>query len=108
MNFTILFLFLALNNCTIDECACEDSTASTNQKKILDEDEETCPFCKFFLKSPCRDPFKLWQLCIKNSEDATDCMEPFFPLKKCMDEHGMSMSSEDEQNSESNNANIEE
>jgi len=35
-------------------------------------------------------------------------MEPFFPLKKCMDEHGMSMSSEDEQNSESNNANIEE
>ena len=25
----------------------------------------------------------------KNVEEATECMEPFFPLKECMEENGM-------------------
>ena len=59
------------------------------------EVDEDCPFCRFFLESPCKNDFIRWHACIKRSEKPTDCMEQFRPLKACMDDNGMAMSGEE-------------
>ena len=33
-----------------------------------EEEERNCPFCKFFLDSPCKDSFIRWQKCVKVSK----------------------------------------
>eukprot|EP00565_Helicotheca_tamesis_P002130 CAMPEP_0185733598 /NCGR_PEP_ID=MMETSP1171-20130828/20081_1 /TAXON_ID=374046 /ORGANISM="Helicotheca tamensis, Strain CCMP826" /LENGTH=101 /DNA_ID=CAMNT_0028403375 /DNA_START=6 /DNA_END=311 /DNA_ORIENTATION=- len=65
----------------------------------VDEDED-CPFCQYFLSSPCRTQFREWRSCIKNVKEATECMEPFRPLRKCMEIHGM-MKEEESKNESS-------
>eukprot|EP00553_Chaetoceros_curvisetus_P006387 CAMPEP_0204632216 /NCGR_PEP_ID=MMETSP0717-20131115/24489_1 /ASSEMBLY_ACC=CAM_ASM_000666 /TAXON_ID=230516 /ORGANISM="Chaetoceros curvisetus" /LENGTH=126 /DNA_ID=CAMNT_0051650007 /DNA_START=82 /DNA_END=462 /DNA_ORIENTATION=+ len=79
-----------------------ESGSGSDSSKVLDdeEEEETCPFCQYFLASPCREEFKPWHNCIKNSEQAIDCMEPFHPLKDCMEKHGMIMGQEDDDGEE--------
>ena len=52
--------------------------------------DEDCPLCRFFFDGPCRDAFIKWHACVQTSEKATDCMDPFRPLKECMDENEMS------------------
>ena len=52
--------------------------------------DEDCPFCRFFMDGPCRDAFIQWHACVQTSEKATDCMDPFRPLKKCMDQNEIS------------------
>lgn len=76
--------FADLENGTDDDSNKKD----TNEEDNRDEDE-SCPFCRYFLDSPCRSAFQKWRVCVKDAEEATDCMEPFFPLKQCMDEHGL-------------------
>ena len=45
---------------------CEKDDISHELQTSYDEEEEkSCPFCRFFLESPCRDSFKLWHRCIK-------------------------------------------
>eukprot|EP00562_Extubocellulus_spinifer_P028836 CAMPEP_0178640048 /NCGR_PEP_ID=MMETSP0698-20121128/15802_1 /TAXON_ID=265572 /ORGANISM="Extubocellulus spinifer, Strain CCMP396" /LENGTH=145 /DNA_ID=CAMNT_0020280449 /DNA_START=186 /DNA_END=621 /DNA_ORIENTATION=+ len=68
------------------------------------EVDEDCPFCRFFLESPCKRDFITWHACIKRSDKPTDCMEQFRPLKACMDDNGMTMSGEeiDEEDDEDN------
>jgi hypothetical protein len=56
-----------------------------------DQDYETCPFCRYFLDSPCSMDFKKWKECIDKTEKATDCMSEFHPLKVCMETHGIVM-----------------
>ena len=63
--------------------------------------DEDCPFCSFFLDGPCRDTFIKWHACVQTSEKATDCMDPFRPLKECMDENEMSFGGDgDDENSD--------
>jgi hypothetical protein len=31
--------------------------------------QEECSFCKSFLQSPCRDPFKKWSKCVEKSKE---------------------------------------
>ena len=71
-----------------DYDAKDDGSESQSAQPVVDED---CPFCKFFLDGPCRDEFLQWHTCVQTSEKATDCMDPFRPLKTCMDENGISM-----------------
>jgi len=30
-----------------------------------EEEDESCPFCRYFLDSPCRSAFQQWRLCVK-------------------------------------------
>lgn len=101
--FALSTLFLSQG--FIPKARCEDGSArqndtgkslkseliapSTDQKSTPKIDED-CPFCRFFLDGPCRDAFIQWHACVQTSEKATDCMDPFRPLKKCMDENEMS------------------
>uniref|UniRef100_A0A7S4J7E2 GCK domain-containing protein n=1 Tax=Odontella aurita TaxID=265563 RepID=A0A7S4J7E2_9STRA len=77
----------------------ENSTAGAGGAHSDDNDDddeinrmdEECPFCRFFLRSPCRGQFRQWHKCVEAAAKPTDCMEPFQPLKECMEEHGMVM-----------------
>ena len=61
--------------------------SGTKPSPQIDED---CPFCRFFLDGPCREAFTQWHACVQTSEKPTDCMGPFRPLKKCMDDNEIS------------------
>lgn len=57
-----------------------------------DIEKEKCSFCKAFLKSPCRLPFKRWSLCVdKAKEEDKDfvqaCSEHTNALLECTSEH---------------------
>ena len=65
------------------------NTAAPPRPKPKPEIDEDCPFCRFFLAGPCRNEFVDWHACVQTSEKATDCMNPFRPLKQCMDEHAI-------------------
>jgi len=71
--------------------SCEVSEGEEKLENYDEDEEKSCPFCNFFVQSPCKDSFKPWHACIKRSEEATDCMVPFHPLKACMDENNMMM-----------------
>jgi len=48
----------------------EDSAPTIDDTKDAgydqeDEEKEHCPFCRFFLESPCSETFKVWHECIK-------------------------------------------
>lgn len=84
----------------------KNSVSKTIQNnKILhggeDKDYETCPFCRYFLDSPCSIQFKNWKECIDASEKATDCMTEFYPLKVCMENHGIVMDHNDNDHDQS-------
>lgn len=68
-----------------------DEAEGDDDDEDLDEKEEDCPFCRFFLESPCRGPFRRWHKCVETAAKPTDCMESFRPLKECMDENDMTM-----------------
>lgn len=76
----------------------KDDGSESKSAPVVDED---CPFCRFFLGGPCRDEFIQWHTCVQTSEKATDCMVPFRPLKTCMDENGISMGEETNDEEES-------
>ena len=83
--FAILYLGKDGNQNGITKC--EDDTgagtsletkinggsASVTQKEMInkeeeryeEEEEKSCPFCRFFLDSPCNKSFKAWHVCIK-------------------------------------------
>ena len=42
-------------------------SSKTEEDSYDEEEERSCPFCKFFLDSPCKDSFIQWQKCIKVS-----------------------------------------
>eukprot|EP00979_Chaetoceros_neogracilis_P016737 scaffold9262_cov287-Chaetoceros_neogracile.AAC.6 len=75
----------------------ESRSDDNNQEQRYDEEEEkdSCPFCRFFLESPCSEAFQVWHECIKKSDKATDCMVPFQPLKDCMEVNGITMGEEE-------------
>ena len=80
-----------------DDDAKDGGSESQSAQPVVDED---CPFCRFFLDGPCRDEFIQWHTCVQTSEKATDCMDPFRPLKTCMDENEISMGEETNANEE--------
>jgi hypothetical protein len=45
----------------------ESRSDDDNQEQSYDEEEEkdSCPFCRFFLESPCSEAFQVWHECIK-------------------------------------------
>lgn len=75
-----------------------DAGTNVTDNEYNEEEDKSCPFCRYFLDSPCRIPFRNWRLCVKNAENPTMCMDPFFPLKKCMDENGMLFESQEDDN----------
>ena len=38
------------------------------EKDDWDESKENCPFCKFFMKSPCKLEFKKWSKCVDDAK----------------------------------------
>ena len=40
-------------------------TNNDDQEEYNEEDERSCPFCRFFLDSPCKETFIKWQQCVK-------------------------------------------
>ena len=47
----------------------ESSRSGDKQEKGYNEEEEkdACPFCRFFLESPCSESFQVWHKCINVS-----------------------------------------
>ena len=78
----------------------DSDTHEEEEEEEYDDEAETCPFCRFFLDSPCKEQFLYWHKCVLSSEKATDCMDPFHPLKKCMDENEISMGAADSKSTE--------
>ena len=78
----------------------DSDTHEEEEEEEYDDEAETCPFCRFFLDSPCKEQFLVWHKCVLSSEKATDCMDPFHPLKKCMDENEISMGAADSKSTE--------
>jgi len=53
----------------------EDSAPTIDDTKDAGYDEEekekeNCPFCRFFLESPCSETFKVWQECVKVRDES--------------------------------------
>ena len=42
---------------------CEEQTKD-NQGLEEEDDDKDCPFCRYFLDSPCSQQFQVWQECI--------------------------------------------
>jgi hypothetical protein len=54
------------HSCNIIKC--EGNNAQENEEvEYNEEDERSCPFCRYFLDSPCKDTFIKWQQCVKVS-----------------------------------------
>ena len=50
------------------ETKCEALEENVDEKEeTYDEEAETCPFCRYFLDSPCREQFKAWHACVQVS-----------------------------------------
>jgi hypothetical protein len=50
------------------ETKCEALEENEDQnEEAYDEEAETCPFCRYFLDSPCREQFKAWHACVQVS-----------------------------------------
>lgn len=45
--------------------AAEKSSSEDEKEEEYDEETETCPFCRYFLDSPCRESFKVWHNCVQ-------------------------------------------
>ena len=76
--------------CDGDDIDAKSEPAASSKPESTPKIDEDCPFCRFFLDGPCRDAFIKWHACVQASEKATDCMDPFRPLKKCMDDNEIS------------------
>lgn len=77
-----------------------------NTRAKDDKNYETCPFCRYFLDSPCSIQFRTWKECIDATELATDCMSAFYPLKVCMENHGLIMEQSNDSNDEEDNVHL--
>jgi hypothetical protein len=74
-----------------------------NHAIVHDELYETCPFCRYFLDTPCSIQFQNWKECIDATELATDCMSAFHPLMVCMEKHGLIMEQSNDLNDNDDN-----
>ena len=72
-------------------CNGNNESGKDDKDDYVFEVDEDCPFCRFFLESPCRSAFIDWHACVKRSDKPTDCIEEFRPLNACMDDNGMGM-----------------
>lgn len=96
LSLSILSIQYRQHTSTQRKCCCELIEVKEDKGSVGDSDDdekEECPFCRYFLDSPCKSQFKVWQACIDKSAQATDCMTPFHPLKQCMDDNGMALTS---------------
>eukprot|EP00555_Chaetoceros_dichaeta_P001979 CAMPEP_0198248638 /NCGR_PEP_ID=MMETSP1447-20131203/381_1 /TAXON_ID=420782 /ORGANISM="Chaetoceros dichaeta, Strain CCMP1751" /LENGTH=85 /DNA_ID=CAMNT_0043933101 /DNA_START=225 /DNA_END=482 /DNA_ORIENTATION=- len=73
-----------------------DTKKNGVENEYNEEEDKSCPFCQYFQDSPCRNPFRQWRICVKNVENPIMCMDPFVPLKQCMDDNGMIFESPDD------------
>ena len=55
-------------NSTETENDSHNNNNNNNNDDDNEEEEEQCPFCRYFLNSPCREPFKVWQKCVQVSK----------------------------------------
>lgn len=77
-----------------------DSTNEDKEKESLEEDDEkvwkekaeNCGFCRYFLTSPCAEPFKAWSLCVdkakaENADFVSLCADRTAALMECTSSH---------------------
>lgn len=55
-------------------------------------EKSNCSFCQHFLKSPCKEPFKAWSLCVDKAKDigldyVTACSDYTDALLNCTSKH---------------------
>ena len=107
LSLSALLLLRASESDLSTGCDGDDAGDNTKREPLAPTKSETtpkidedCPFCRFFLEGPCRDTFIKWHACVQTSEKATDCMDPFRPLKKCMDENEIIWGDESDDNSD--------
>ena len=81
---------------------------------VVNEEEEQCPFCLHFLKSPCSNFFKGWQACVDDAkakeEDFVEiCKEYSKDLFACVENHPQyftSQSSDDDSDDDEEEKNL--
>jgi hypothetical protein len=71
-----------------EESASSAVSEDESDEKVWKEKAENCGFCKYFLTSPCAEPFKAWSLCVdkakaENSDFVSRCAERTAALMEC-------------------------
>ena len=67
--FTIMMTHDVVTKCEEGTEGGDEGKGNEIDEEEYDEEEErSCPFCKFFLDSPCKDTFVEWQKCVKVSK----------------------------------------
>jgi len=110
LGFSSILFFV--NNDLLTKCIAKEEQSDEKDKLVQNDDDDVeydeeeereCPFCSYFLDSPCKHSFIIWQKCVKKVDQPTDCMKDFYPLKECMDEHDIVMGGPDDVPTEENN-----
>lgn len=70
------------------EESAEESEFLIPSKTIhINEEQETCPLCRYMKKGSCRDQFIGWDKCmssLKEKDQISKCSKPTFELFQCM------------------------
>lgn len=77
-------------------------------KQTKDDDEawltekSNCSFCQHFLKSPCKEPFKAWSLCVDKAKDigldyVSACSDYTDALLNCTSKHSKYFEAEEKE-----------
>ena len=72
--------------------ATEDPEAAADAEDDWEAEKEKCSFCKAFLKSPCKLPFKSWSICVDKAKEeeqdfVTVCSAFTSALLECTSTH---------------------
>lgn len=64
------------------------SEEDESDEKVWKEKAENCGFCRYFLTSPCAEPFKAWSLCVdkakaENIDFVSHCADRTAALMEC-------------------------
>ena len=51
----------------VEDAVKEEASAGKSNENDLVDDETSCPICRFYLQSPCREVFQKWYGCCKVS-----------------------------------------
>ena len=65
-----------------------DPLEDEDDEKVWNQKAENCGFCRYFLISPCAEPFKAWSLCVdkakaENADFVSQCAERTAALMEC-------------------------
>ena len=69
-----------------------EESVDEDDEKVWSQKAENCGFCRYFLTSPCAQPFKAWSLCVDkakadNADFVSQCAERTAALMECTSSH---------------------